>query len=136
MKGLNLAVICSFLPFQPAESAVFGSATTMAPQLDTAKHILIETLLKQGFENKLIASEASCSVRTVQRIRLEEQQFEMPNPRTNRVGRRSYIILPIREAFLDKLTKQYYLYQNEMADFLYRRFRKTISDRLYNQLAG
>jgi hypothetical protein len=48
-----------------SESAVFGSAKTMAPQLDAAEHILIETLLKQGFENKLIASEASCSVRTV-----------------------------------------------------------------------
>jgi hypothetical protein len=55
----------------------------MAPQLDAAQHILIKTLLKEGFETKLIASEASCSVRAVQRIR---QQSEMPTPRTNRVG--------------------------------------------------
>jgi accessory gene regulator protein AgrB len=30
----------------------------MAPQLDVAQHILIETLLKEEFETKLIASEA------------------------------------------------------------------------------
>jgi len=101
----------------------------MAPQLEAAKHILIETLLKQGFENKLIASEASCSVRTVQRIRLKGEQFEMPTPRTNRVGRRSCITSPMREALLDKLTEQSYLYRCEMADFLYRRFRERISDR-------
>lgn len=45
--------VLSFLS-NPPESAVFGSATTMAPQLDAAKHILIVTLLKKGFENKLI----------------------------------------------------------------------------------
>jgi len=33
----------------------------MAPPLNAAQHILIETLLKEGFETKLIASEASCS---------------------------------------------------------------------------
>jgi hypothetical protein len=37
----------------------------MAPQLDAAQHILVKTLLNNGFENKLIASEASCSVRAV-----------------------------------------------------------------------
>jgi len=37
----------------------------MAPQLDAAQHILIKTLLKEGFETKLIASEALCSVRAV-----------------------------------------------------------------------
>ena len=58
----------------------------MARQLSAAQHILIKSLLKEGFENKLIASEASCSVRAVRRIRLK--QFEMPTPRTNRVGRR------------------------------------------------
>jgi hypothetical protein len=67
----------------------------MAPQLDAAQHILIETLLKEGFETKLIASEASCSVRAVQRIRRKRQLFEMPTPRTNRVGRRSCITSPM-----------------------------------------
>jgi hypothetical protein len=70
-----------FLPLcQPA----FVSATTMAPQLDAAQHILIESLLNKGFETKLIASEASCSVRAVQRIRRKRQLFEMPILRTNR----------------------------------------------------
>jgi hypothetical protein len=49
----------------------------MAPQLDAAQHILIKTLLKEGFETKLIASEASCSVRAVQRIHRKRRQFEM-----------------------------------------------------------
>jgi hypothetical protein len=43
----------------------------MAPQLDAAQYILIKTLLEQGFETKLTASEALCSVRAVQRFRLQ-----------------------------------------------------------------
>jgi hypothetical protein len=101
----------------------------MAPQPDAAQYILIETLLKEGFETKLIASEASYSVRAVQRIRLKRQQFEMPNPRTNRVGRRSCITSPMRGALCDKLIEQSYLCRYEMADFLYRRFGKRISER-------
>jgi hypothetical protein len=80
----ELAVIYSFLPFQPARVSRFRSATTIVPPLDDTTYILIGTLLKQGFENKLIASEASCSVRTVQRIRLKRQQPEMPTPRSRR----------------------------------------------------
>ena len=57
--------------FPPARVSV--SSTIMAPPLDAATHMLIGTLLKQGFENKLIASEAACSVRAVQRIRLKRQ---------------------------------------------------------------
>jgi len=41
----------------------------MAPQLDAAQYILIKTLLEPGFETKLTASEALCSVRAVQRFR-------------------------------------------------------------------
>jgi hypothetical protein len=33
----------------------------MAPQFDAAQHILIKALLKEGFETKLIASQASCA---------------------------------------------------------------------------
>jgi hypothetical protein len=50
----------------------------MAPQLNAAQHILIKTLLKEGFEIKRIATEASYSVRAVQRIHLKRQQSEMP----------------------------------------------------------
>jgi hypothetical protein len=126
----ELAVTSSFFLFSnPPESAAFVSATTMAPQLDAAQHILIETLLNKGFETKLIASEASCNVRAVQRIRRKRQLFEMPIPRTNRVGRRSCITSPMRKAFFDKLTEQPYLYRCEMTDFFYRRFRKRISER-------
>jgi hypothetical protein len=99
----------------------------MAPQLDAAKHILIKTLLKKGFDTKLIASVASCSVRAVQRIRLK--QFEMPTQGTNRVSRRSCITPPMRNALCDLLIEQPYLYRCEMADFLYRKFRKRISER-------
>ena len=47
-------------------------SATMAPQLNAAQHILINALLKEGLETKLIATEASCSVHTVQRIPSEE----------------------------------------------------------------
>jgi hypothetical protein len=87
----------------PARVSAFVSAI-MAPQLDAAQHILIKTLLKEGFETKLIATEASCSVRAVQRIRLKRQQSEMPTtPRTNRAGRRNCITLPMQKALCDKL---------------------------------
>jgi hypothetical protein len=92
----------------------------MAPQLNAAQHILIKALLKEGFETKLIATEASCSVHAVQRIRLKRQQPEMPTtPRTNRVGRRRYIMPSMQKALYDILIEQPYLYRCEMADFLY-----------------
>jgi hypothetical protein len=43
----------------------------MAPQLNAAQHILINTLLKGGFKNKLIASEALCSVLIMNNSSLE-----------------------------------------------------------------
>ena len=101
----------------------------MAPQLDAAQHILIETLLKEGVDTKLIASEASCSVRAVQRIRLKRHLSEMSTPRINCVGRRSCITSPMQGALCDKLIEQSYLYRCEMADFLYRRFGKRVSER-------
>lgn len=103
----------------------------MPPQLNAAQHILINALLKEGFNTKLIATEASCSVRAVQRIRLKrQQQSEMPIPqRTNTVSRRTRITLPIQEALCDILIKQPYLYRCEMANFLYRKFCKRILER-------
>jgi hypothetical protein len=68
-------------------------------------------------------------VRTVQRIRLKRHQFQMLTPRTNRIGRRSCITSPMQKALCDILIEQPYLYRCEIADFLYRRFRKRISDR-------
>ena len=67
------SILPSFLFSNPPESAAFVSSTTIAPQLDAAQHVLIETLLKEGFETKLIASEASCSV---QRARRSENPFK------------------------------------------------------------
>jgi hypothetical protein len=53
----------------------------------------------------------------------------MPTLRTSRVGRRRCITSPIEKALCDVLIEQPYLYRCEMADFLYRRFRKRISER-------
>jgi hypothetical protein len=94
------SVLC-FLSNPPGVSR-FRSATTMAPPLDVTTHILIETLLKQGLENKLIASEASCSVRTVQRIRLKGQQFEISGGCTP--SRQTHQIFPIFQS-LQKIPK-------------------------------
>jgi hypothetical protein len=66
LKNAELAVTySSFLFSNLPESAAFVLATIIALQLDAAQHILIETLLKEGFETKLIVLEASYSVRTV-----------------------------------------------------------------------
>jgi hypothetical protein len=105
----------------------------MALQLDAAQHILIKTLLKKGFKTKLIASEALCSMCAVQRIRRKRQQFEMPTPRTNCVSCRICITLSMEKALFDKLAEQPYLYQCKMANFLYHRFCKRISERSIGQ---
>ncbi len=106
----------------------------MPPQLNAIQHILINALLKEGFDTKLIATEASCSVRAVQRIRSKRQLSEMPNrSRTKTIGRRSRITPPMQEALCDILIKQPYLYRCEIVDFLYRRFYKRISERLIGQ---
>ena len=108
-------------------------SAVMAPQLNAAQHNLINSLLKQGFETKLIAAEASCSSRAVERIR-KRQQSEMPIPTIKRVGRRSCITSPMKKAFFDMLTEEPDLYQCEMVDFFYRRFRKKISERSVSRI--
>ena len=68
----HLSPLPSFPPLHtPPGISGFMSATIMAPHLDASQHLLIKTLLMRGFEAKLIASEASCSVHAVQRIRLK-----------------------------------------------------------------
>jgi hypothetical protein len=52
----------------------------------------------------------------------------MPTYRPRYCERRSGPNL-VKKTFFDTLTEQPYLYQCEMADFLYRRFRKRISER-------
>jgi hypothetical protein len=124
LTRLKRALARSALPCPSFSSSIltrfgaFLSVTAMAPQLDTAQRILIKTLLAQGFETRLIASKTSCTVRTVQRIRLERQQSKTSNRRT-RVGRRGCITPTMRKALCDSLTKQPYLYRYEMADFLF-----------------
>jgi hypothetical protein len=86
----------------------------MAPQLDAAQRILIKTLLAQGFESQLIASNALCTVRTVQRIRLERRS-ETPTRRTGCVGRRGCMTSTMRKALCDALVKQPYLYRCKIA---------------------
>ena len=76
----------------------------MASQLDAAQHILSKSLLKKGPETKLIASEASYSMRAVQRIRLKRLQFEVPTPRTNYSLLAVYDSLPLRHPCVGTLT--------------------------------
>ena len=106
----------------------------MAPPLDAAQYILIETLLKEGFENKLIASKATCSIRAVQRIRLGRNHNEIPTPSINHVGRRSCITSPMKKALFNTLTEQPYLYRCEMADLLYRRYYRKISEQSISRI--
>jgi transposase len=127
--GDDLPFLLPSTLFHPPRVSAFVSSTIIAPPLNAAQHILIETLLQEGFETKLIATKASCSIRAVQRIHRKRQQPEMSTPRTNHVGRRSCITSPMKKALFDTLTEQPYLYRCEMAVFLYRRFRRKISER-------
>lgn len=123
------ALSCSSSSYSlPPRVGGFVPATVMAPQLDAAQRILIKTLLFQGFGTQLIASKASYNVRTLQRIRLEKQQSEIPTRRT-RVGRRGCLTSTMRQALCDALIKQPYLYRCEIADFLYQNFGRRISER-------
>lgn len=72
-------------------------------------HVLIESLLIKGFETKLIASEALCTPRAVQRIRLETQRFEMPTRKRARIGRPSRVTPALKRALRDLLTEQPYV---------------------------
>ena len=99
----------------------------MAPQLDAAHRLLVKTLLQKGFDTKLIASKALCSVRTVQRIR--QERHEMTTRRTASRGRRSCITAPMQEAIRNTLAERSNMYRSEMASFLYRKFKKPISER-------
>jgi transposase len=105
----------------------------MAPQLDFAQRDLVKSMLKKQFDSKLIASEACCSMRAVQRIRLEEEQLTMHNKskKKARRGRRSCITPSMQKALLDKLTDNSGtgMYQYEMVQFLYRKFGKNVSER-------
>ena len=81
----------------------------------------------QSFAKRRVWDQANSHRSIVQR--LKRQQFEMPTPRTNRVGRCSYITSPMQKALHDILIERPYLYRCEMAEFLYRRFCKRISER-------
>ena len=83
---------------------------TRQPQLDAAQRILIRTPPTEGFETKLIASKASCTVRAVHRICLERQQSEMPTRRTARVGHYSCITSPMQKALCNILSERLYIY--------------------------
>ncbi len=62
----------------------------MAQQLNAALNTyLIKTLLKEGFEPKLIAIEASCSVHAVQRIGLKAQAVRNAHHPNNKPHRPS-----------------------------------------------
>jgi hypothetical protein len=63
--GGDLPFLLPSTIFHPARVSAFMSSAIIAPPLDTITYILIETLLDQGFENKLIALKAKCSKRTV-----------------------------------------------------------------------
>jgi hypothetical protein len=130
LSSQNEANSCFLLPlFQPARVSRFRVSHDHGTATRCCTAYFHRNFTKEGFETKLIASEASCSVRAVQRIHLQRQLFEMPTPRTIRVGRHSCITSPMQKALCDILFDQPYLYRCEMADFLYRRFRKRISER-------
>lgn len=100
----------------------------MAPQLDAAQYALIKNLFKQKFEPQLIASKASCSLRTVEKICLERPDSDMPTQQTAQVGRCCCMIIRMQKALYDVLIKQLYMYRCEIADFLFRQFGARISE--------
>jgi hypothetical protein len=79
----------SFL-FSPARVSAFVSAI-IAIQVNAAQHILTKTLLKEGFETKLIATEVSCSVRAVQIIHLKIDSSPKCRPPKNKPRRSSWL---------------------------------------------
>ena len=119
----ELAVYPSILPFSFSRVSAFMSVI-MAPQLNTAQHILIENLLKARFETKLIASEASCSRARRPENPSEETSSPKCPPTPHEQTVKAALHRPCRKSLCDVLVEQPDLYRCGMADFLYRRFRK------------
>jgi hypothetical protein len=66
-------------------------SSNMPPQLNAAQHILVNALLKERFETKLIATEASYSVRRPENPSERAAVRNTHPQRINTVGRCSYI---------------------------------------------
>ncbi|KAI1839588.1 hypothetical protein JX266_014202, partial [Neoarthrinium moseri] len=101
----------------------------MAPQLESWRRDLIKSMIKLDFDNKVIASEASCNVRTVQRIRLEKAGPRMTSANRTTAGRRSSITAPMRKALCDILTERPDMYRSELVEFLDDKFGIKVSER-------
>lgn len=101
----------------------------MAPQISLIRRNLIDSLIKQGFENKIIAPAARCSLRAVQRIRSKTEAPDMSSTSNTQIGRRSCITPLMLKALCDKLTEQPDMYRCEMVDFLQEKFDRKVSER-------
>src|SRR3569623_718011 len=103
---------------------------TMAPPLSISTRELIKSMLKQGFGTKVIASAGLCSMRALQRIRLE---LELPEPKnakttTAHVGRRSCITPAMQDALCEDLEQRSGKYGWELVDSLQDKFERTVSE--------
>lgn len=103
----------------------------MAPSLSISTRELIKSMLKQGFGTKVIASASLCSMRAVQRIRLE---LELPEPNnatttTANIGRRSCITPAMQDALCEDLEQRPGKYGWELVDSLQDKFERTVSER-------
>ncbi|KZL84851.1 phosphorylase superfamily protein, partial [Colletotrichum incanum] len=63
----------------------------MAPQLDAAKRLLVETMLTQGYDTKLVASKASCTEED--RARLGSAPGDYNTYSTGRIGSHDVVLL-------------------------------------------
>ena len=104
-------------------------SANMAPQLELAQRSLVKTLLINRFPSRVIAKNARCSVRAVQRIRLEHDTAMMPTPKKSPRGRRSCITSAMQEALCEALTERPDMYRSDMVDFLREKFGRKVSER-------
>jgi transposase len=105
----------------------------MVPQLDFLQRNQIKSMLKLGYTNRIIASDASCSIRAVQRIRLKREASDTLTTIRARVGRRSSITPTMRKALRYILTERPDMYRDELIDFINKNFGKRVSERAIGQ---
>lgn len=101
----------------------------MAPHLaQSQRSQLYEMIRSSLLSDRDIADIASCSTRTVTRVRANLRAFGAPCAPKAAGGRRSRILPHVLAALLDRLLIKPDLYLDEMADFVWEEFELSVSE--------
>jgi transposase len=100
----------------------------MAPNLNNAKHTLLQSMLVSGrYSQSQIANTVKCSERTVRRIHLNLQDFSSTKAPENSGGCPQKITLTMTREICKHLEKNPTMYQSELVEFVEETFGIRVS---------